>query len=116
MKMETIGENADYIESDSLAALEVLDDSAWPVLCEAASALDTKEPGIDTEIAITRETLEDFDNSRKSYWREKGEREEIEVSGIAGRVYREIQICKGERRRSLIVLDFGEQRATMIKW
>lgn len=113
MKLQTIGGDADYMDDGSLAALEVLDDSAWPVLVEACQMAGAGDVGIDNEIALTHETLADFDDSRNG-WSERGGREEIEVSGIAGRVFENIQVRKGERRCNLIVLDFGAQRVTMV--
>lgn len=113
MKLETIGDDANYMDDDSLAALEVLDDSAWRLLCKASHIAGAGDPGVDNEIALTHETLDNFDASRHG-WSERGERREIEVSGIAGRVYKNIQTHKGERRCNLIVLDFGAQRVTMV--
>ena len=113
MRTEIIGDDANYMDDDSLTALESLDDSAWPVLVEAARLAGAGDPGIDNDIALAHETLAQFDDSRNA-WSERGEREEIEVSGIAGRVYKNIQTHKGERRCNLIVLDFGSQRVTMV--
>lgn len=113
MRTEIIGSDVDYMDADSLAALEALDDAAWPVLVEACQMAGAGDAGIDNDIALTHETLADFDYSRHG-WSERGEREEIEVSGIAGRVYKNIQTHKGERRCNLIVLDFGSQRVTMV--
>lgn len=113
MKTEIIGDDVDYMDAASLAALEVLDDAAWPVLVEACQMAGAGDPGIDNEIALTHETLAEFDASRNA-WSERGEREEIEVSGTAGRVYENIQVHKGARRCNLIVLDFGAQRVTMV--
>ena len=113
MRTEIIGADVDYMDADSLAALEVLDDAAWPVLVEACQMAGAGDVGIDNEIALTHETLAEFDDSRNG-WSERGEREEIEVSGTAGRVYENIQMHKGERRCNLIVLDFGVQRVTMV--
>jgi len=112
MKLETIGDDANYMDDDSLAALESLDDSAWPVLVEAARI--AGDPGVDNEIALTHETLDDFDASRRNGWSERGERREIEVGGVAGRMYTGIQIARGQRRQNLVVLDFGNQRLTMV--
>ena len=111
MKLETIGDDANYMDDDSLAALESLDDSAWPVLVEAARI--AGDPGIDNEIALTHETLDNFDESRHG-WTERGARTEIEVGGVAGRVYTGIQIAQGQRRKNLVVLECGEQRVTMV--
>lgn len=111
MKLETIGDDVNYMDDGSLAALESLDDSAWPVLVEAARI--AGDPGIDNEIALTHETLDNFDESWHS-WSERGERREIEVGGVAGRVYTGIQIARGQRRQNLVVLDFGNQRVTMV--
>ena len=113
MRTEIIGDDANYMDDDSLTALESLDDSAWPVLVEAARLAGAGDPGIDNDIALTHETLAQFDDSRNA-WSERGEREEIEVSGMAGRVYENIQVHKGARRCNLIVLDFGSQRVTMV--
>ena len=113
MRTEIIGDDVNYMDDDSLTALESLDDSAWPVLVEAARLGGAGDPGIDNDIALTHETLAQFDDSRNA-WSERGEREEIEVSGTAGRVYENIQMHKGERRCNLIVLDFGAQRVTMV--
>jgi hypothetical protein len=114
MRTEIIGADVDYMDADSLAALEVLDDAAWPVLVEACQMAGAGDVGIDNEIALTHETLAEFDDSRRNGWSERGDREEIEVSGVVGRVYENIQVHKGARRCNLIVLDFGAQRVTMV--
>lgn len=113
MKLETIGDDVNYMDDGSLAALEVLDDSAWPLLCTASHIAGAGDPGIDNEIALTHETLDNFDESWHA-WSERGERKEIEVGGVAGRVYTRIQIARRSRRKNLIVLDFGNQRLTMV--
>ena len=113
MRTEIIGDDVNYMDDDSLTALESLDDSAWPVLVEAARLAGAGDPGIDNEIALTHETLAQFDDSRNA-WSERGARREIEVGGVAGREYKDIQIAKGQRRQNLIVLDFGSQRVTMV--
>ena len=113
MKLETIGDDVNYMDDGSLAALESLDDSAWRILCKASHIAGAGDPGIDNEIALTHETLDNFDASRHG-WSERGERKEIEVGGVAGRVYTGIQIAQGQRRKNLIVLDFGNQRVTMV--
>ena len=113
MRTEIIGGDVDYMDAASLAALEVLDDAAWPVLVEAGQMAGAGDVGIDNEIALTHETLAEFDDSRNA-WSERGARREIEVGGVAGREYKDIQIAKGQRRQNLIVLDFGSQRVTMV--
>ncbi len=113
MRTEIIGGDVDYMDADSLAALEALDDAAWPVLVEACQMAGAGDVGIDNDIALTHETLAEFDASRNG-WSERGEREEIEVSGTAGRAYKNIQMHKGERRCNLIVLDFGAHRVAMV--
>lgn len=113
MKLETIGDDVNYMHDGSLAALESLDDSAWPLLCRASHIARAGDPGIGNEIALTHETLDDFDASRNG-WSKRGKRREIEVGGVAGRVYTGIQIAQGQRRQNLIVLDFGNQRVTMV--
>ena len=117
MKLETIGDDVNYMDDGSLAALESLDDSAWRILCKASHIAGAGDPGIDNEIALTHETLDNFDASRHG-WSERGERKKIEVGGVdgwhPGRVYTGIQIAQGQRRKNLVVLDCGNQRVTML--
>lgn len=60
----------------------------------------------------TKETLADTDNSKK-YWNECAGRLEGEVAGFKFLGWSKVQIVKGEARRSLTVIDFGDFRMVL---
>lgn len=112
-KTQYIEENADYINESSLAAIEGLNEAEFLALIETGSAGYGEDPGIDNEIAKTAETLADFDNSRAISWHEKGKRTECVFNGFAAIEYEDIQVAKGQQRRSIVVIDFGNIRSVV---
>jgi hypothetical protein len=60
----------------------------------------------------TGETLQDFENSRKS-WNECKSRTEGELSGFKYLCFSGVQIKKGDIRRAMTVVDFGELRVVL---
>ena len=60
----------------------------------------------------TNETLEDFNNSRKS-WKECIGRREGEIAGFKYLSWESVQIKKGDARRSMTVVDFGNLRVVL---
>src|SRR3990167_6094146 len=62
------------LDSDSAVAISQVPDAAWPFILEALDEHSggATDPGIDCAVAITRETLADFDASRANNWSERG--------------------------------------------
>ena len=108
-KQELISENGKHMTDESLAAIEQIADADFAALQAAAEAIDASDIGIDCEVAITRETLKDFENSRATKWAEKGKR----TQGEGFITYENIQLTKGERRQTLAVIDCGDFRACL---
>jgi hypothetical protein len=109
---EYLAENADWLDENA-ADIEQIPAEAWPII--RAIALDEggwDEPGIDCDVAITHETLSDFDASRINHWNERGTREEIEAALPATR-YVSFQLAKGQQRREMIVVDCGDLRVCL---
>ena len=101
-----LSENADYMDETSAAALEHVSDAQWAdVMAAHQATVGTDRPGMSSLVTITRETLEDFANSR-SRWAEKGKAEN-HSSFI---VYRNCQAVKGQQRVDLTIVNLGEQR------
>ncbi len=64
------------------------------------------------EAVETRETLSDFEESAKKYnertWAGRGE-----IAGLPFIAWSEVQTFKGETRRALSVVDFGDRRIAL---
>lgn len=61
------------------------------------------------EAAETHETLEDFIESSKN-WRERTAAKHGEIAGMKYIAWSQVQALKGQPRRALSVIDFGEVR------
>lgn len=112
-----LGYDAKFVDEDSAAAIESLPVEAWPALVQAWSDYNgpDQQPGIDCTVAVTHETLADFDDSRARFWNEKGSREELEIGGFKAIKYERFQLRRGDTRRACqIVIDFGDLRAALI--
>jgi hypothetical protein len=113
-KQELISENTDHMTDESLAAIEQIPEAAWDSV--TTIALDENgwdEIGLNCDVSITHETLEDFDNSRINHWSERGQRSEIEANGFKAIGYSGLQIAKGQQRKEMIVVDCGDVRACL---
>src|SRR3990167_5972581 len=111
-----LADNSAYIDEDTAAALSSLNDTAWPALVEALDEINSgaTEPGIDCAIAVTHETLADFDHSRMTFWSERGSRSEHMVGGFKAVKYDRFQLRRGDTRRSQIIIDLGNIRAALV--
>ena len=107
--------NAKYIGEDSAVAISTLSDAVWPAILAALDELNggATEPGIDCSVAITHETLADFDNSRVNYWSEKGSRKVIDCAGLSAILYKRLQLSKGAERVEMVVVDLGDRRVAL---
>jgi hypothetical protein len=104
-----LSENSKYIDDDSLAAIEQIPADKWATVMAAAEAIDAADIGLDCTVAATRETLDDFEDSRAKHWAERGKC----VRGDGFSAYSNIQIAKGRRRQSLAVIDCGDIRIAL---
>lgn len=64
------------------------------------------------EAVETKETLEQWDDSKK-YWNECAGRVEGTVAGFRFLGWKKVQMEKGDTRRSVTVVDFGEFRVVL---
>ena len=108
--------NGKYIRESSAAALEQISDVSWPAILAALNELSggATDPGIDCDVVITHETLDDFEAARANHWSERGLRSEIDCNGVPAVKYDRFQIRRGQPRRSQIVLDFGDKRVSLL--
>ena len=113
--METASRNdcLRYADNDSAAAIDAIGADNWDLLCTAAWLMDWEDPGVDCEIATTRETLDEIESSRQSFWKEKGRKTTGDLRGHSYTCYQRLQIGAGRRRQHLIVLDLGGQRVNL---
>jgi hypothetical protein len=102
---------AHYIDKNSAAIVEKLTDEQFAFLVSATEDLTDggNEPGIDSSLVRTHETLIDFDTSRSENWAERGARKDINV-GVAAVKYEKVQVLKGQPRCDFIVVDLGDYR------
>jgi hypothetical protein len=107
-------ENAAYVSENSAVALSSLPDDAWTLVLAGLEELNSgaTEPGIDCDVALTHETLTDFDHARAGKWADRGNRTVLDI-GIAAVLFERVQLCKGQPRRSFIVIDLGEIRVVL---
>lgn len=110
-------ENSKYLSpnSDSAIAISQIPDAAWSAILEALDDLSggATEPGIDCAVAITRETLADFDHTRATHWSERGSRTECEFGGFKALKFEKFQPKRGEQRKDILVVDLGEIRVAL---
>ena len=108
-------DNSNWIDESSAAAITQVTDAQWPAVL---AALDIQsggatDPGIDCNVAITHETLADFDDARANHWSERGSRDEHNFDGIAAIKYERFQLTRGQERRDMVVLDLGAVRLSL---
>lgn len=110
-----LAENEKWINEASAAAISRIPADKWPAVI---AALDIQsngatEPGIDCNVAITHETLADFDDARANHWSERGSRDEHTFNGISAIKYERFQLARGQERRDMVVLDLGDIRVSL---
>ena len=66
----------------------------------------------DVNIVETAETLEDFEDSRKTSWIEKGECGDS-LKPFQHLMFTGAKLAKGQRRQDFYVFDLGEKRAVV---
>lgn len=101
----------DYASDETIAAIEQLPRESLADL-ESASRAIAGDLGIDCEVAVTHETIEDFENSRTFHWVLMG----TDISDDCtknSRAWKNIQTRKGETRGSMAVVDCGDLRAVL---
>lgn len=103
-------EDAEYMNENSLTSLESLPEGCYPALVAAANEAGFNgEPGIGCEVAVTHETLADFENSRTAHWAECKDHDLFAECSI----YYGVQIRKGNQRKTIAVVDCGDLRAVL---
>jgi hypothetical protein len=63
-------------------------------------------------VAFTRDTLADFRNARKTF-AEPGSIEEETLGGHPALIIEKVQVEKGSKRKSVVVIDYGTVRAAV---
>ena len=106
-------DNVDYIDNDSLSALEQLDVEVYPALVAACVEMGQADPGVDCKIATTHESLDDLENSRVNHWTECNSFDRLILAGLNAIAYYAVQIHRGEKRHDLVVVDCGDLRAVL---
>lgn len=110
---EYLADAGHYIDDGSRAVVEQLTDEQFAALAQASEYFCGEEPGIDSTLVRTHETLADFDDSRANNWSERGDRDEVAFGEYAGRAYERAQLTKGQARRNFVVIDFGGIRVVV---
>ena len=109
-----LDENKDWIGEDDANSICQIADTEWPAVLAALDKLNGgSEPGIDCSVAITHETVEDFDNSMKHHWRECGDRIEYNFDGVRAVEYKNVQLFKGQTRFNQMIVDLGKIRVCL---
>ena len=108
-------ENAKWLSESSAAAIERIPAAAWPAVLEGVEIVaGGKEPGIDCGIAVSHETLEDFDAARRNHWKNKGTRTARMIEDLTCLHFERFQLHAGDTRRSQFVIDAGDLRICLI--
>ena len=115
-KTEFLAENAKWLSDDNSDSLCQIPDEAWNAIVEATGTINmgATDPGIDCSIAITHETLADFEESRATFWTEKGKMTRLTIGGYSALYFERFQLRRGQPRRDQLVMDLGEIRAALI--
>jgi hypothetical protein len=114
-KSEFLAENSQYIRSERLLSnLAQIPDDKWDIVvaCVELANSGGTEPGLDCDVVITHETLEDFEASRKG-WRECASMKNTKIAGHAALTFSGVQMYKGQSRRDFVVLDLGDIRVVL---
>ena len=110
------GDDAKYVDDASAAALSQIDEVALPALNAALDELNGEgQLGCDCRVAVTHETLADFDSARSRHWAERGTRGEFEFAGLKAVKFCNFQLFKWTPRNKhgLIVVDLGDVRVCL---
>ena len=108
-------ENAKWLSESSAVAIERIPAPAWLAVLEGVNIVaGGKEPGIDCGIAVTNETLEDFDAARQNHWKTKGTRTARMIESLTCLHFERFQLRAGDTRRSQFVIDAGDLRICLI--
>ena len=106
---------AHYIDEGSRAIVEGLSENQFDIIVAATDEYcggTDSEPGIDSTLVRTNETVADFDASRANHWSERGSREDINIGAPAVK-FEKVRLFKGQSRRTFIVVDLGEYRVVV---
>ena len=114
-KSEFIAENAAYLDDRILANLEQIPNEAWGAVVESVDLANAggSEPGIDCDITITHDTIDDFETARREHWRECRRATMLTLGGLKVANYLGVQMHKGDRRRDIAVVDCGKIRVCL---
>jgi hypothetical protein len=109
-RIEYINENESYLNEKSAYILDIISEEQFQILVAATVKMGNSDVGIDNEATRTQETIEDFEDSRKTHWR--GCRKVTHASGAV--FYEDVQMFKGQPRMAqLAVVDLGDFRVTL---
>ena len=104
-----ITENRAYLGKD-IDLIESLTQAQFDKLSAVTELMGNSDLGIDNSLVKTFETIEDFENSRKTHWREC--RHAKIADGVA--LYSDVQMAKGLPRISeMAVVDLGDFRIVL---
>lgn len=110
-----LAQAAHYIDEGSRSIVEGLTEDQFAILVAATDEYcggSDSEPGIDSTLVRTHETIADFDASRAQHWNERGSREVLEI-GVEAVKFERVQMLKGQPRHDFIVVDLGEYRVVV---
>ena len=107
--VKQLGEAARYVDTDSADAIEAIDLASWKALVLGAEELngDDSVPGLDCNIAVTKDSLGGWDSARSAHWRELGERSEFIFDEHPAIKYEDIQMFKGQQRHDILVIQLN---------
>lgn len=102
-------ENRPYMDEESIANLEGLNDDEFAALCDLnEEVFGDDEPGMSSKIIrVANGSVEYFDEARVA-WSEKGKREDYTAAGRACAIYMDVQSVKGQQRKTIAVMPQGE--------
>lgn len=99
-----------YVQPETVDFLSAITDAQFNRLVEATEMMGGSEPGIDNAMVKTHETLEDFDNSRRTHWAECRKAS----AGADYRHFEGVQMARGKTRiPDLVVVDLGDFRVAL---
>ena len=109
--VKQLGEAARYVDTDSADAIEAIDLASWKALELGAEELngDDSVPGLDCNIAVTKDSLGGWDSARSEHWRELGERSEFIFDEHPAIKYEDIQMFKGQQRQDILVIQLNSE-------
>ena len=63
-------------------------------------------------VGYTRDTLADMIEGRQT-WADRGRMEEATLGGFPALIFVDVQAAKGQRRKTIVIIDYGTVRAVM---